>query len=73
MIVPFIPAYLNVVRDPEDSAVGQRDRDDQVGHDLWDDFVFEIFGVHKGEGVVVMHYDGVAESPEIEEGAVDYV
>ena len=29
-----------------------------------------MFGVHKGEGVVVMHYDGVAESPEIEEGAV---
>lgn len=37
---------------------------DYFGLESWGDFIFEGFGVHEGQCVVVVHYeDGVAGSP----------
>jgi hypothetical protein len=51
--------------------VFERDGDDEILHDLGDDFVFEVFWVLECEGVVFVHHDGdVVLVPDVEHGAV---
>lgn len=54
--------------------MGQWDAEGEIGEEFGDDGGFEVFGVHEGQRVVVMHHeDGGSLSPDFEHGGVDDV
>ena len=72
MKLAFIPANFAVIGDTQNSAMGQWDGDDKVFHEHGDDLVFVLLGIHKGQGVVVVHHDAdITLAPNFEHGLVD--
>lgn len=49
----------------------ERDGDDELGHELGDDGIFGLLGIHKDQCIVPVHdYDCGAVAPDSEEGSV---
>lgn len=72
VIIAFVPTDLAVIRDSEFTAVGQGYSLDEVVYDTGNDFVFEVFGIHEGDSVVVLeHNDDVVFPPDVKHGAID--
>ena len=66
IIFALVPAYFAVIWDAQDSSMRELNGNYEVVEELWDDFVFVFFGVHKGQGVVFMHGDdNIAFAPDI--------
>lgn len=73
-VIAFVPADLAVVWDGHIAVVFEWDGFEELGLDEGDDAVFVGFGVHDGDGVVVLEHDnGVAGRPDAKHGGVDYV
>jgi hypothetical protein len=71
IVFTFIPPYLAVVWDRHCAIVFQLDGFWEVCHKSLDDFIFEVFWVHEGKGIVVVHHDnGITLAPDAEHGAV---
>lgn len=74
IVFTFIPPYLAVIWDCHYAIVFEWDGFGEVLHESGNDLVFEVFGVHKGKGVVVVHHDNcIALAPDAAHGAVYYV
>ena len=56
VIVPPVETGFAVERNEKRSVVAERDGDLELGEDLGDDGVFEVFGVLDCEGVVVVEH-----------------
>ena len=72
MIFAFVKPNFAVIGDTQNSAMGQWDRDDKVLHEHGDDLVFVLLGIHKGQGVVVVHHDAdITLAPDVEHCLID--
>lgn len=72
MPLTFVKTNFAIIGNTQNPAMGQWDGDDKVFHKHRDDLVFVLLGIHKGQGVVVVHHDAdITLAPNFEHGLVD--
>ena len=70
----LVPTDFTIVGDAQCASMGEGDGDGEVLSEKGEDCFFVAFGVHEGQGVVVLeHDDGDVHAPQFEEGLVDDV